>query len=207
MWRGGTCVAGASVTRASRCGGVLAFQSTRRSFGIQNVHMSVRERHGQRLGSRRAWSCCCRQPTRQQSSVSPPVPPFTALASPRSSLPPPSPPGYFWLLHVLSRWEKYTAALGARPDDAAAVGELFPFKEFFSDAPQQIFKGEDREEVGAAGRVGRPWRAHVVCLCVCVYVYVCACVGGPHAWARRLLPRPQCTVDGCSLDSPSRGCV
>ncbi|KAI8476245.1 MAG: hypothetical protein J3K34DRAFT_511964 [Monoraphidium minutum] len=60
--------------------------------------------------------------------------------------------GYFWLLHVLSRWEKYTAALEGRPGDAGAVGELFPFAGFFADAPQPIFKGSDREEDMEAAR-------------------------------------------------------
>lgn len=31
---------------------------------------------------------------------------------------------------------------------AASVGELFPFKEFFADAPQPLFKGSSYEEVG-----------------------------------------------------------
>eukprot|EP00879_Flechtneria_rotunda_P011994 GHRR01012527.1.p1 GENE.GHRR01012527.1~~GHRR01012527.1.p1 ORF type:complete len:1484 (+),score=529.45 GHRR01012527.1:151-4602(+) len=56
--------------------------------------------------------------------------------------------GYFWLLHVLSRWEKFTAAVSA-PDKvttAAAVGELFPFKEYFADAPQPLFKGISCDE-------------------------------------------------------------
>lgn len=46
---------------------------------------------------------------------------------------------------MLSRWEKYNAALEARPGDAAAVSELFPFREFFSDAPSPLFKGAERE--------------------------------------------------------------
>eukprot|EP00775_Hariotina_reticulata_P014486 gene14486-14606_t len=56
--------------------------------------------------------------------------------------------GYFWLLHVLSRWEKFTAALSApeRAGQAAPVGELFPFKDYFADAPQPLFKGSSFEE-------------------------------------------------------------
>ena len=64
--------------------------------------------------------------------------------------------GYFWLLHVLARWEKYTAALAARPGDAPAVGELFPFAAFFADAPQPVFKGVDREEVRAGRSLAAP---------------------------------------------------
>uniref|UniRef100_A0A383WJ31 Uncharacterized protein n=1 Tax=Tetradesmus obliquus TaxID=3088 RepID=A0A383WJ31_TETOB len=56
--------------------------------------------------------------------------------------------GYFWLLHVLSRWEKFTAAVSPQQHRgvAASVGELFPFKEFFADAPQPLFKGSSYEE-------------------------------------------------------------
>ncbi len=35
---------------------------------------------------------------------------------------------YFWLLHVLSRWEKFLAQCGTRGRTAECVGELFPFK-------------------------------------------------------------------------------
>ncbi|EFJ49751.1 hypothetical protein VOLCADRAFT_104194 [Volvox carteri f. nagariensis] len=54
--------------------------------------------------------------------------------------------GYFWLIHVLARWEKFTAAVeraragGAGP---AVISELFPFKEYFADAPQPLFAGND----------------------------------------------------------------
>ncbi|KAG2495214.1 hypothetical protein HYH03_006820 [Edaphochlamys debaryana] len=54
--------------------------------------------------------------------------------------------GYFWLLHVLSRWEKFCAAADrarAGGGAAALVGELFPFREYFADAPQPIFAGKD----------------------------------------------------------------
>ncbi|GIL75166.1 hypothetical protein Vretimale_7780 [Volvox reticuliferus] len=57
--------------------------------------------------------------------------------------------GYFWLIHVLARWEKFTAAVeraragGAGP---AVISELFPFKEYFSDAPQPLFAGRDFDQ-------------------------------------------------------------
>lgn len=50
--------------------------------------------------------------------------------------------GHFWLLHVLSRWEKFSVdTLKLRT--GSAVSELFPFKEFFADAAGQLFGGED----------------------------------------------------------------
>jgi hypothetical protein len=44
---------------------------------------------------------------------------------------------------VLSRWEKYTAALEASKAPSA-VRDLFPFASFFSDAPGALFGGTDR---------------------------------------------------------------
>ena len=55
--------------------------------------------------------------------------------------------GYFWLLHVLSRWERYLAAVKKAPGQLEVVGEAFPFKDYFADAPQPLFKGESYEEV------------------------------------------------------------
>ncbi|PNW82948.1 hypothetical protein CHLRE_06g300750v5 [Chlamydomonas reinhardtii] len=52
--------------------------------------------------------------------------------------------GYFWLIHVLARWEKFTAAVErarAGGAGAAVIAELFPFKEYFADAPQPVFAG------------------------------------------------------------------
>ncbi|GFR52139.1 hypothetical protein Agub_g14654, partial [Astrephomene gubernaculifera] len=57
--------------------------------------------------------------------------------------------GYFWLIHVLARWEKFCAAVErARGGGAGAgvVSELFPFKEYFADAPQPLFAGQDFEQ-------------------------------------------------------------
>eukprot|EP00798_Chlamydomonas_sp_ICE-L_P018650 gene18650-25166_t len=53
---------------------------------------------------------------------------------------------YFWLMHVMSRWEKFMIHVGKRKGEAAAVAELFPFKEFFADAPEQVFSGKTYEE-------------------------------------------------------------
>jgi intron-binding protein aquarius len=48
--------------------------------------------------------------------------------------------GYFYLLHVLGRWERFCAAVQrAGPGDASAVVKRFPFKEFFKDAPPPLF--------------------------------------------------------------------
>jgi intron-binding protein aquarius len=48
-----------------------------------------------------------------------------------------------------TRWEKYTAAVSSQQHKgvAASVGDLFPFKEFFADAPQPLFKGQSYDEV------------------------------------------------------------
>ncbi|KAK9863382.1 hypothetical protein WJX84_010246 [Apatococcus fuscideae] len=46
--------------------------------------------------------------------------------------------GYFWLLHVLSRWERFQSE-AQRVKTAECVKELFPFKEYFADAPEQLF--------------------------------------------------------------------
>ena len=52
--------------------------------------------------------------------------------------------GHFWLLHVLSRWEKFQAE-AAKSADADFVATKFPFLKFFADAPQPLFTGTDRE--------------------------------------------------------------
>ncbi|OIW01887.1 hypothetical protein TanjilG_31069 [Lupinus angustifolius] len=53
--------------------------------------------------------------------------------------------GYFWLLHVYSRWEQFLAACAENKDKPSFVRDRFPFKEFFSDTPHPIFKGESFE--------------------------------------------------------------
>ncbi|KAK9283494.1 hypothetical protein L1049_011740 [Liquidambar formosana] len=50
--------------------------------------------------------------------------------------------GYFWLLHVYSRWEQYLAACADNQDKPTFVQDRFPFKEFFSNTPQPVFTGE-----------------------------------------------------------------
>ena len=48
---------------------------------------------------------------------------------------------HFWLLHVLSRWEAFSAAVARSGEDAAVVAGRFPFTQFFADAPQPLFEG------------------------------------------------------------------
>ncbi|XP_062173985.1 uncharacterized protein LOC133879426 [Alnus glutinosa] len=54
--------------------------------------------------------------------------------------------GYFWLLHVYSRWEQFLAACAESEDKAAFVKDRFPFKEFFSNSPHPVFTGESFEK-------------------------------------------------------------
>ncbi|GAB1286698.1 RNA helicase aquarius [Apodemus speciosus] len=57
--------------------------------------------------------------------------------------------GYFFLYQVMSRWEEYMSRLkntGSACPDAAEVAALFPFHEYFANAPQPIFKGRSYEE-------------------------------------------------------------
>lgn len=58
---------------------------------------------------------------------------------------------YFYLSAVLSRWESFEAEMAKRSkassdERAKAVGEFFPFAEFFADAPQPLFRGDDVEK-------------------------------------------------------------
>lgn len=46
------------------------------------------------------------------------------------------------------RWEKFTASV-EKLRTPEAVNTLFPFHEFFGDAPQPIFKGASYEQVCA----------------------------------------------------------
>lgn len=54
--------------------------------------------------------------------------------------------GYFWLLHVYSRWEQFLAACAGNENKPSFVKDRFPFKEFFSNAPHSIFTGESFEK-------------------------------------------------------------
>ncbi|CAN6486639.1 unnamed protein product [Victoria cruziana] len=53
--------------------------------------------------------------------------------------------GYFWLLHVYSRWEQFLDACEHNKDNLTFVKDRFPFQEFFSDTPQPVFSGESFE--------------------------------------------------------------
>ncbi|GLU16311.1 hypothetical protein SLE2022_327500 [Rubroshorea leprosula] len=54
--------------------------------------------------------------------------------------------GYFWLLHVYSRWEQFLAACVGNEDKATFVQDHFPFKDFFSNTPQPVFTGQSFEK-------------------------------------------------------------
>lgn len=54
--------------------------------------------------------------------------------------------GYFWLLHVYSRWEQFLAACVDNKDKPSFVKDRFPFKEFFSNTPKPVFTGESFEK-------------------------------------------------------------
>jgi len=51
---------------------------------------------------------------------------------------------HFWLLHVLSRWEAFSALVAkSGSKDAELVASRFPFSTFFASAPQPLFQGLD----------------------------------------------------------------
>ncbi|OAY64326.1 Intron-binding protein aquarius [Ananas comosus] len=50
--------------------------------------------------------------------------------------------GYFWLLHVYSRWEQFLVACAQNQDKPTFVKDRFPFSEFFANTPQPVFTGE-----------------------------------------------------------------
>ncbi|KAF5733623.1 intron-binding protein aquarius [Tripterygium wilfordii] len=54
--------------------------------------------------------------------------------------------GYFWLLHVYSRWEQFLDACKGNRDKPTFVQDRFPFKEFFSNTPQPVFMGQSFED-------------------------------------------------------------
>ncbi|KAJ0637624.1 putative intron-binding protein aquarius [Helianthus annuus] len=54
--------------------------------------------------------------------------------------------GYFWLLHVYSRWEQFLADCDKNQDKPSFVKDRFPFTEFFSNTPQPVFTGNSFEE-------------------------------------------------------------
>ncbi|XP_058096767.1 uncharacterized protein LOC131242257 [Magnolia sinica] len=54
--------------------------------------------------------------------------------------------GYFWLLHVYSRWEQFLSACAQNQDKPTFVKDRFPFQEFFSNTPQPVFTGQSFEK-------------------------------------------------------------
>ena len=58
--------------------------------------------------------------------------------------------GYFFLYQIQSRWEKYLDQVaGSSKKSTVPIDDLdkhFPFKKFFADAPQPLFKGKSYEE-------------------------------------------------------------
>ena len=62
--------------------------------------------------------------------------------------------GYFYLLHVLGRWEQFCAEVHrAEASDTGAVQRLFPFTDFFAEAPPPLFGGESVAADMAAAEV------------------------------------------------------
>ncbi|CAG2165096.1 unnamed protein product [Oppiella nova] len=53
--------------------------------------------------------------------------------------------GYFYLYHVLSRWERYMTKVSA-DRSVETIEKRFPFREFFADAPQPLFTGQSFDE-------------------------------------------------------------
>jgi intron-binding protein aquarius len=49
---------------------------------------------------------------------------------------------------LVRRWEKFLSTVD-RSRTADAVAAHFPFKEYFSDAPQPIFSGKSFDQVGS----------------------------------------------------------
>ncbi|EPS73528.1 hypothetical protein M569_01225, partial [Genlisea aurea] len=54
--------------------------------------------------------------------------------------------GYFWLLHVYSRWEQFLVACSEIGDKPTFIQDRFPFGDFFSNTPKPIFAGLSFEE-------------------------------------------------------------
>lgn len=55
--------------------------------------------------------------------------------------------GYFYLYHVLARWEEFLSKLRSQKErNVEKIAELFPFTNFFENAPQPLFKGKNYDE-------------------------------------------------------------
>ncbi|XP_019858857.1 PREDICTED: intron-binding protein aquarius isoform X2 [Amphimedon queenslandica] len=56
---------------------------------------------------------------------------------------------YFFLYQVSGRWEKYASkikSIADKPEGLEAISKHFPFLEYFSNAPQPLFKGNSFDE-------------------------------------------------------------
>lgn len=57
--------------------------------------------------------------------------------------------GHFYLYQVMSRWEEYMSKVKAKPGrdvQTEDVAAHFPFKKYFANAPQPVFKGQSYQE-------------------------------------------------------------
>ncbi|KAJ8411857.1 hypothetical protein AAFF_G00154950 [Aldrovandia affinis] len=57
--------------------------------------------------------------------------------------------GHFYLYQVMSRWEEYMSKVRPKPSRPVAVEDVsdcFPFRKYFSNAPQPVFRGQSYEE-------------------------------------------------------------
>ncbi|XP_075700839.1 RNA helicase aquarius [Rhinoderma darwinii] len=57
--------------------------------------------------------------------------------------------GHFFLYQIMSRWEAYQSKVKTKSSQAPDVGDIakfFPFHQYFSNAPQPIFKGCSNQE-------------------------------------------------------------
>ncbi|XP_073465795.1 RNA helicase aquarius [Aquarana catesbeiana] len=57
--------------------------------------------------------------------------------------------GHFFLYQIMSRWEAYQSKVktkSTQTPDTSDISRLFPFHQYFSNAPQPIFKGRTYEE-------------------------------------------------------------
>lgn len=54
--------------------------------------------------------------------------------------------GHFYLYQIIRRWEEFQSTLKKRAGELDAVDELFPFKVYFLNAPQPLFKRKSYDE-------------------------------------------------------------
>ncbi|KAK1263373.1 putative RNA helicase SDE3 [Acorus gramineus] len=60
--------------------------------------------------------------------------------------------GYFWLMHVYSRWEQFLAACSQNQEKPSFVKDRFPFQDFFTNTSHPVFTGESFEKDMRAAR-------------------------------------------------------